>query len=73
MLQPGRAQVAAGYSLYSGSTLLVLTLGSGTGSHVFTLDTTVGEFVLTRPRVALPRRGTVLPPSCRLLLSLVQG
>ncbi|HEX7111635.1 MAG TPA: class 1 fructose-bisphosphatase, partial [Mizugakiibacter sp.] len=51
-LQPGTAQVAAGYCVYGPSTLLVLTVGQGT--HVFTLDREVGSFVLTRRDVRIP-------------------
>lgn len=51
-LQPGTAQVAAGYCVYGPSTLLVLTVGHG--SHVFTLDREVGTFILTRRDVQIP-------------------
>jgi len=46
-LQPGTAQVAAGYALYGPSTMLVLTVGKG--SHGFTLDRETGNFLLTHP------------------------
>ncbi|UXI68400.1 class 1 fructose-bisphosphatase [Tahibacter amnicola] len=51
-LQPGTMQVAAGYTVYGPSTLLVLTLGHGT--HVFTLDRELGSFTLTRRNVQIP-------------------
>ena len=51
-LQPGTAQVAAGYCTYGPSTMLVLTVGHGT--HAFTLDREVGSFVLTTPNVTIP-------------------
>lgn len=51
-LQPGRAQIAAGYCIYGPATQLVLTLGQGT--HIFTLDSHVGDFMLTRERVTIP-------------------
>ena len=51
-LQPGAKQVAAGYTVYGPSTLLVLTLGHGT--HVFTLDRELGSFVLTQRDVMIP-------------------
>ncbi len=51
-LQAGRQQVAAGYVLYGPSTLLVMTLGKGV--DVFTLDTKIGEFVLTREQINVP-------------------
>jgi len=47
--------VAAVYALYSSATMLVLTLGDGT--HGFTLDPASGEFLLTHPAMAVPRRG----------------
>jgi len=51
-LQPGANQVAAGYALYGSSTILVLTIGSGT--HGFTLDREIGEFLLTHPHMTVP-------------------
>ncbi|GJD10612.1 Fructose-1,6-bisphosphatase, chloroplastic [Galdieria sulphuraria] len=54
-LQPGRRLIAAGYCIYSSSTMLVLSLGNGL--HCFTLDTEVGEFVLTRANIQIPQRG----------------
>ena len=51
-LQPGTAQVAAGYTVYGPTTLLVLTVGDGV--VVFTLDREVGAFVLTQDKVRIP-------------------
>ena len=51
-LQPGTRQVAAGYALYGPATLLVLTVGRGT--HGFTLDREVGNFILTHPDIKIP-------------------
>lgn len=51
-LQPGSRQVAAGYILYGSSTMLVYT--SGTGAHGFTLDPSIGEFILSHPRMKMP-------------------
>ena len=51
-LQPGTAQVCAGYAIYGPSTMLVLTLGRGT--HAFTLDPMLGEWVLSHPNLAIP-------------------
>lgn len=53
-LQRGRNLVVAGYLLYSVSTMLVYT--SGRGVHGFTLDTNVGEFLLTHPNMHFPGR-----------------
>ncbi len=51
-LQPGSAQVAAGYCIYGPQTMLVLTIGHGT--HAFTLDRELGAFVLTRSNIRIP-------------------
>ncbi|WP_240125625.1 class 1 fructose-bisphosphatase [Thermomonas alba] len=51
-LQPGSAQVAAGYCIYGPSTMLVLTVGHGT--HAFTLDREVGSFILTTRGMRIP-------------------
>ena len=51
-LQPGNAQVAAGYCVYGPQTTLVLTVGHGT--HAFTLDREVGSFVLTTRGMRVP-------------------
>ncbi|MFC1661752.1 class 1 fructose-1,6-bisphosphatase, partial [Gemmatimonadota bacterium] len=51
-LQPGRTQVAAGYVLYGSSTMLVYT--SGTGVYGFTLDPSIGEFLLSHRDIRIP-------------------
>jgi fructose-1,6-bisphosphatase I len=56
VLQPGCKQVAAGYVMYGSSTMLVYTTGQG--AHGFTLDPTIGEFLLSHPRIVTPRVGT---------------
>jgi fructose-1,6-bisphosphatase I len=56
VLQPGCKQVAAGYVMYGSSTMLVYTTGQG--AHGFTLDPTIGEFLLSHPRIITPRTGT---------------
>ena len=53
-LQPGTAQVAAGYCIYGPSTMLVLTIGHGT--HAFTLDREQGSFVLTQKYMRVPEQ-----------------
>jgi fructose-1,6-bisphosphatase I len=55
-LQRGRKQIAAGYILYGSSTMLVYTTGSGV--HGFTLDPTIGEFLLSHPHIRTPEVGT---------------
>lgn len=56
ILQPGTKQVAAGYVLYGPSTVLVYTTGDGV--HAFTLDPTIGAFVLTQENLRMPGKGT---------------
>ena len=51
-LQAGYKQVAAGYVLYGSSTMLVYT--SGQGVHGFTLDPSIGEFLLSHPNLTMP-------------------
>lgn len=51
-LQPGRQMVAAGYLLYGSSTMLVYSTGNGV--HGFTLDPSVGEFLLSNPNIRIP-------------------
>jgi len=51
-LQPGSAQVAAGYCIYGPQTTLVLTVGDGVA--MFTLDREQGSFVLTRENIRIP-------------------
>jgi fructose-1,6-bisphosphatase I/sedoheptulose-1,7-bisphosphatase len=51
-LQPGVTQVAAGYALYGPTTMLVLSVGNGVAG--FTLNPTLGEFVLTHPEIRVP-------------------
>lgn len=51
-LQPGTAQVAAGYCIYGPSTIMVLTTGHGV--HGYTLDQDIGEFKLTHPNITIP-------------------
>jgi fructose-1,6-bisphosphatase I/sedoheptulose-1,7-bisphosphatase len=53
-LQPGTQQVCAGYAIYGPSTMLVLSFGHGT--HAFTLDPLLGEWVLSHPDLSIPKR-----------------
>ncbi len=54
-LQLGKKQIAAGYILYGSSTMLVYTTGKGV--HGFTLDPTIGEFLLSHPDIRTPPVG----------------
>ncbi|HUD43587.1 MAG TPA: class 1 fructose-bisphosphatase [Dokdonella sp.] len=51
-LQAGHRQIAAGYAIYGPTTMLVLTAGRGT--HGFTLDREIGNFILTHPDLRIP-------------------
>ena len=55
LLRPGSEQVAAGFINYGPSTMAVLTTGKGVSG--FTLDSDLGEFMLTHPSLSCPRRG----------------
>jgi len=55
-LQPGYKQAAAGYIVYGSSTMMVYTTGQG--AHGFTLDPSVGEFLLSHPNIQIPPRGS---------------
>jgi fructose-1,6-bisphosphatase I len=55
ILQPGTKQVAAGYVVYGPSTVLVYTTGHGV--HGFTLDPTIGAFVLSHENMKMPEKG----------------
>ncbi len=57
LLQPGFQQVAAGYFLYGSSTMMVYTTGAGVSG--FTLDPSVGEFLLSHPNIEIPARGKI--------------
>jgi fructose-1,6-bisphosphatase I len=55
--QPGSEQVCAGYFLYGSSTMLVYT--SGNGVHGFTLDQSIGTFILSHEDIRIPSRGSL--------------
>ena len=56
-LQPGTEQVAAGYVVYGSSTMLVYTTGEGVNG--FTLDPSIGEFLLSHPKIETPKEGRI--------------
>ena len=51
-LQPGSAQVAAGFALHGPCSMIVITVGSGV--HGFTLDREIGAYTLTHPSMRVP-------------------
>lgn len=55
VLQRGRMQIAAGYVVYGSSTILVYSVGNGV--HGFTLDPSIGAFVLSHPNMRMPEQG----------------
>lgn len=54
-LQPGVDQVGAGYVVYGSSTMLVYSTGFGVNG--FTLDPSLGEFLLSHPGIRTPDDG----------------
>lgn len=57
MQSDGRKQLAAGYILYGPSTMLIYTIG--TGVHAFTLDPSLGEFILSSENIQIPTQGPI--------------
>ncbi|MBP6673413.1 MAG: class 1 fructose-bisphosphatase [Bacteroidetes bacterium] len=57
VLQPGYKQIAAGYVVFGSSTMLVYTAGDGV--HGFTLDPSIGEFLLSHENIKIPKRGKI--------------
>ncbi len=57
LLQDGHKQIAAGYILYGPSTMLVYSIGNGV--HAFTLDPSLGEFILSAENMRIPQHGPV--------------
>ncbi|EJD53323.1 fructose-bisphosphatase [Auricularia subglabra TFB-10046 SS5] len=57
VLRPGSETVAAGYTMYGSSANLVLSAGNGVNGY--TLDTALGEFILTHPNIQIPSQGRI--------------
>lgn len=57
LLQPGNKQIAAGYIIYGSSTMLVYSTGYGVNG--FTLDPSVGLFLLSHPEMTIPEGGNI--------------
>ncbi|KAF6765204.1 fructose-bisphosphatase [Ephemerocybe angulata] len=57
VLRPGSEMVAAGYTMYGSSCNLVLSTGQGVNGY--TLDASLGEFILTHPNITIPTRGKI--------------
>src|SRR5262245_12963942 len=56
-LQVGHKQLAAGYFIYGSSTMMVYTTGNGVDG--FTLDPSLGEFLLSHEHIKTPSRGKI--------------
>ncbi|KAA0258139.1 class 1 fructose-bisphosphatase [Deferribacter autotrophicus] len=56
-LQKGRNLVGAGYVIYGSSTMFVYSTGNGVNG--FTLDPSVGEFLLSHPNIKIPEYGKI--------------
>ena len=56
-LQAGIHQLGAGYLVYGSSTMFVYTTGYGV--HGFTLDPSLGEFLLSHPNIQIPDRSSI--------------
>ncbi|MFH1277525.1 MAG: class 1 fructose-bisphosphatase [Candidatus Eisenbacteria bacterium] len=58
LLQSGRKLLCAGYVIYGSSTMIVYS--TGVGVHGFTLDPTIGSFILSHENIRTPERGRIL-------------
>ncbi|KAL9593645.1 MAG: hypothetical protein Q9179_005769 [Wetmoreana sp. 5 TL-2023] len=54
ILLPGTDLVASGFTMYGASAQLVLTMRNGSVNG-FTMDNALGEFILTHPKMRLPK------------------
>ncbi len=57
LLQAGNQLVAAGYIIYGSSTMLVYSTGHGVNG--FTLDPSVGLFLMSHPKMKIPEGGNI--------------
>ena len=64
ILRPGSEILCAGYCAYGSATELVITYGHGV--ERFTLDPSIGEFILTAERM-------VIPEVCKTIYSINEG
>lgn len=81
VLQPGYQQVAAGYVVYGSSTMLVYSAGNGV--HGFTLDPSIGAYLMSHENLQMPPRGSVyscneansesFPPAYQQFLHKLRG
>lgn len=57
LMQPGNLLVSAGYAMYGSATNLVMTCGNGVDGY--TLDASLGEFLLTHPNMVIPKARSI--------------
>eukprot|EP00002_Diphylleia_rotans_P009990 TRINITY_DN2036_c0_g1_i1.p1 TRINITY_DN2036_c0_g1~~TRINITY_DN2036_c0_g1_i1.p1 ORF type:complete len:349 (+),score=85.52 TRINITY_DN2036_c0_g1_i1:71-1117(+) len=57
VLRPGSEMVAAGYAMYGSSCVLVLSTGDGVNG--FTLDPSIGEFILTHENISIKPQSSI--------------
>eukprot|EP00457_Paulinella_chromatophora_P011624 gb/GEZN01011777.1/.p1 GENE.gb/GEZN01011777.1/~~gb/GEZN01011777.1/.p1 ORF type:complete len:363 (+),score=45.85 gb/GEZN01011777.1/:27-1115(+) len=57
LMRPGNQLICAGYALYGSATMLVLSTGNGVNG--FSLDPTIGEFILTHRNIRIPKQGKI--------------
>ncbi len=57
LLRKGSEQLAAGYALYGSSVMFVYSAGSGVNG--FTLDPSIGSFLLSHPDMQIPEEGNI--------------
>ncbi|KAF2089625.1 inositol phosphatase [Saccharata proteae CBS 121410] len=58
MLLPGTELVASGFTMYGASAQLVITMKGGPVNG-FTMDSSLGEFILTHPNMRLPDKRSI--------------
>ncbi len=71
LLQPGVRQIAAGYVLYGSSTVMTLTIGSGT--DMFVLDPAIGAFIRVAEGLKIPPKNKCYSLNEGNRLSLPEG
>lgn len=58
LLKPGTELVASGFTMYGASAMLVITM-KGSTVNGFTLDNSLGEFILTHPNMRCPKKRAI--------------
>jgi len=58
LLMPGTELLAAGFTMYGASAQLVITMKGGSVNG-FTMDTALGEFILTHPDMRIPKKRAI--------------